>query len=912
MSKPDRTVESVGASVGKLQFRWPWRDYQARLLESLEYHLTDRSLHVVAAPGSGKTVLGLEVFRRLGRPTVVLSPTRTIRDQWVERLGDFLDDEDPADLPWKSRDLAELKFFNSLTYQALHTRMRQAADNRDLEELEAEELEDETDDIGPDRAEISEVVDCFRKAGIGVLILDEAHHLRAEWWAALKDIVEALDDLVLVSLTATPPYDVVGHEWNRYIELCGPIDEEISVPELVRAGTLCPHQDYIRLVQCQGGDNAQLERHHNAVGFLIQDLQVDEVFTVDLAAHPWTTAPEEHVADILRAPDAAIAQAAVLAARDRPPRALMKLLDLGQRDLPELDARLWEQLLRHYLFGRGWPDESEFEQRRSELARRLRAEKLLWRRELNLAEPGRNWPRLSLASEKAQACLDIHNIECERRGDALRQVILTDYIRDEDYQQSIQRELPLGAWPVFHRLVTGASPCRTSALVMHTGRLTIVHHSLVDKLEALFAANGLDVREVPSLSEFRQVRAIGGQRLTRVLTHLLIDGDIQVLVGTRALLGEGWDAPPINSLILASVVGSFMTTNQMRGRAIRIDPADPDKVASIWHIGAFARVGAQQWDLRDLRDMVNRFETFVGLGHKEDIIEGGINRLAPGFWRRDRFCVPFSHDRINNRMTSRLDERDRLASRWQQALDQSEIGRVLPTVRVIKPPRPKVFTFAGTLQVLVQQLIGLAMMVAGAIYYPSAYGTGEAHPGVLLVVMGIGVVLFTLPASIRLAILFFRFLPVDGAVRGIALAVRDALLDAGLLDEAHRNTRLLCTEHASGGWSVALSHGSFSQQSLFAECMQQVLSPIENPRYLVTRQQYRWNRRYADFHAVPTILAARKSRAMHFLKAWQRRVCPAELIYTRNRQGRQALLVARTRAFANARERMSQRIDQWL
>ena len=50
-----------------------------------------------------------------------------------------------------------------------------------------------------------------------------------------------------IALTATPPYDVNPREWQRYIELCGPIDEEISVPELVRHGELCPHQDYISL-----------------------------------------------------------------------------------------------------------------------------------------------------------------------------------------------------------------------------------------------------------------------------------------------------------------------------------------------------------------------------------------------------------------------------------------------------------------------------------------------------------------------------------------------------------------------------------------------------------------------------------------------------------------------------------------
>lgn len=51
--------------------------------------------------------------------------------------------------------------------------------------------------------------------------------------------------MVLVALTATPPYDSDHLEWSRYQELCGPIDEEISVPELVKAGTLCVHQDDI-------------------------------------------------------------------------------------------------------------------------------------------------------------------------------------------------------------------------------------------------------------------------------------------------------------------------------------------------------------------------------------------------------------------------------------------------------------------------------------------------------------------------------------------------------------------------------------------------------------------------------------------------------------------------------------------
>src|SRR6266853_5369136 len=63
-----------------------WRSYQARVLDHLDSYLDDKRVHIVAAPGSGKTVLGLEIIRRIDQPTLVLAPTITIRDQWVDRL----------------------------------------------------------------------------------------------------------------------------------------------------------------------------------------------------------------------------------------------------------------------------------------------------------------------------------------------------------------------------------------------------------------------------------------------------------------------------------------------------------------------------------------------------------------------------------------------------------------------------------------------------------------------------------------------------------------------------------------------------------------------------------------------------------------------------------------------------------
>ena len=47
---------------------------------------------------------------------------------------------------------------------------------------------------------------------------------------------------------------------------------------------------------------------------------------------------------------------------------------------------------------------------------------------------------------------------------------------------------------------------------------------------------------------------------------------------------RGWDSPCVNTLIIASVVGSFMLSNQMRGRALRIDKNNPNKTSNIWHL----------------------------------------------------------------------------------------------------------------------------------------------------------------------------------------------------------------------------------------------------------------------------------------------------------------------------------------
>ena len=70
-----------------LEFNFPWRSYQANLLKNFNSHIADKHFHVIAPPGSGKTILGIEIVRKLGKKTLVLAPTLTIRNQWENRKG---------------------------------------------------------------------------------------------------------------------------------------------------------------------------------------------------------------------------------------------------------------------------------------------------------------------------------------------------------------------------------------------------------------------------------------------------------------------------------------------------------------------------------------------------------------------------------------------------------------------------------------------------------------------------------------------------------------------------------------------------------------------------------------------------------------------------------------------------------
>jgi len=202
----------------------------------------------------------------------------------------------------------------------------------------------------------------------------------------------------------------------------------------------------------------------------------DAQFLRIIKQHPWIAHPDNHIEAILDDPELLSALLIYLrACQTTPPRSLLRLLECRGEDLPGFDRRWCQILVQRYLREQAWPLDAESEKHREAMARRLRAAGLLWRRELRLqaSAPMRNLLRLT--KSKVQACVEIYRLESRLRNEALRQVVLADFIRDDGSDQ-------LGARPIFQALLSQMPEAERCRLALLTGRLAILHEDQVAAL----------------------------------------------------------------------------------------------------------------------------------------------------------------------------------------------------------------------------------------------------------------------------------------------------------------------------------------------------------------------------------------------------------------------------------------------
>lgn len=889
----------------ELSFKGQWRQYQKRILDKSDTYMSDGKIHLVAAPGSGKTTLGIEFIRRFGNPSLILVPTVTIRQQWVDRIKEaFLNDASQAE-QLISQDLKQPKIITVATYQALHSAMNQ---------LEGDALSEDTDDTADQEHYEFKDFDLnktFRELALGTLCLDECHHLRNEWWKSLESFRKSFPNLNMVSLTATPPYEGEPALWERYISMCGTIDEEITVPELVKEGTLCPHQDYVYFAFPTREEQKHLDQFEKQKHDCLNRLSADDNFSSIIQSSLALTGQITDD-DLLTNPKYLSAILIFLRSKGLPfPQYFQELL--GAKTLPAFSLDWFETLLNGIIFQ--VPNWFTFtEEALNQIKSDLKANGLIERNQVKLIRNKKQDVLLNQSLGKLKATRDIFKAEYQALGNELRQLVLTDFIRKDfqshlgddkaeftqlgvlSYFESIRREMLEQSWSV--------------PMAVLTGSLVIIPTAAKEPLENLIPSSRLSYEVVGHLrqDQYLKVSVSGSHHdLVTALTQLFQEGDIQVIIGTKSLLGEGWDAPCVNSLILASFVGSFMLSNQMRGRAIRIWPDNPEKTSNIWHLISinfssrhwyetqnieekYAEINELQlYELSpDLYLLNRRMKQFLGLHYHEQTIESGMERLELNNLKFNRKNL----EKLNQNTVRQSQNRQELKKRWQEALPLYEEMEVTNEVDIDKHFLPMAYLNDWKKAILLFQ----AFVVTYAIFDFGKYLIGGTLSNFNLTIL--------LLSIIALAIVWGRYAIYKSPYKRLEIfgkAIHQALLDAGQIETKESAPRVVRDSKQALYNAIYLKGASMKEKEIFAQAVTEFFAPIENQRYILKASRKVIDQ--TEYFAVPSMFEKRKTEATAFLEHVQKTLGKYELIYTRNSQGRHILLEARIKALGNKQER---------
>lgn len=864
-----------------------WRNYQQILLENFELHISDHHFHVVAPPGSGKTILGIEIIRKIGKKTLVLAPTLTIRNQWENRLQEFFtEDQDFRDFSFNIKEPSEVTF---VTYQSLHA-LRKSFKT------------------------VEDFTGFFKKYKIEVLVLDEAHHLKNSWWQTLMELKNEINPYV-VALTATPPYDSDRTEISKYFKLCGPLDDEIAVPELVKANDLCPHQDFVYLSKPEDLEINFIVEYRRQIAHFVEELLRDEVFIALASQHRFYLETEIYLEE-LYGHVAYFSSILIFLNTCGVAISKEKLEMLGFEknetiEFPDFTLEWVQVLLQNVLIN----DRSNFEDYESylkSLENRLRRMNCVTNKRIDLIGESLLYQSLTKSPSKLKSIVTVVKSEYDHLRENLRCVILTDYIRKEfcstqnDQVSSINK---IGVIPIFQYLrLYFTDKCYVAVL---SGSMVVIHRSIRNAVEKITDADAFSFSEFPSDAEFLIINAKSGssKSTVEVLTLLFQRGEIKILIGTKSLLGEGWDAPSINSLILASFVGSFVSSNQMRGRAIRKNPVNPLKVGNIWHLACIDPTVANGG--KDVETLKRRFKAFMGVSNRSiPVIENGMYRL--GLPEQIRLQ---DVDTLNEITIKDANSRDNTSKSWKVAIDSGkQLVREIKILDLEELPykrQKRVYYKDMVLYFILELLFGLGLFFVQF--------TLKSFQVILN--KGFYYFLYTLFAALVFSFGYrfykaFQLYAHHGflflRIKKMGDAVLDTLCELGHITTKKQDLSLIAEFSDQGQLICCLNNASRLEDSLFTSALSELLAPIETPRYLIIRSNvFKRGLNIENFYAVPELFGDHKNRALTFQKHWKRHLGGSKLVYTRHSEGRKLLLKSRLFHISNKFKEVSREVMVW-
>jgi superfamily II DNA or RNA helicase len=943
-------VNSAAPEIAALAFSGTWRHYQELALEAFEHDRRhgQRSTYIVAPPGSGKTLLGVEIVRRLGARALVLVPNTAVQEQWMRAVGKFgappgvaaadpaapiacltyqalcqLDDPGAALADAARRRWAQdrAKATGSTPAEAERdalawTGEAAARRGRELARITAG-LKREIAKAGAGRLRLRELLSdgarqriaALRASGVRTVVLDECHHLASLWGYIVREAVAELGDVHLAALTATPPDVLTSTENDLYGDLLGPVDFTVPTPALVRERTLAPFQELAWLTRPLDSETQWLAEHDLRFTELITTLHEEQEGVTSLPS--WVIG---RLTDRTRGHEAEGEEAAESWAgfqRRHPAlaRAGARFLVSGGLDLPPgvprgegyrepPDLADWLVLLEDYALHCLAADSSGAAgDRYAGVAAGLRALGFTLTRQ-GIRRGASDVDRLLMNSgAKSAALADVVAGEFDVRGERLRALVLTDTELASAPGPSLVGVLRPEAGSAPEAVRALAADPRTAALrpLLVSGRgLRCAEQDAGVLLAALTKAGAprlAGLAAQPASDGLVQLAAPGSAWQPRLwvelATSIFTAGATRLLVGTRALLGEGWDAPCVNCLVDLSSAATAMSVVQSRGRALRLDPGDPEKIASNWDIVCVAPELAR--GTADYGRFVRKHGHLFAPS-EDGVIEAGPSHVHPTL---GPFAPPpaGAFDAINREIADRAAAHQQARERW--GIGQPYTGVEQQTL-VVLPRQPArrevaaaeepphyllkqngplhVAAYAGGITVLATLISQQPAVLAGLVSVPAALGWAALRLGHTQHLLG-------------------DALPLDL----VAHAICDAYHDLHELS-GQAAASLAIEPRASGYLRCYLREATSEENQRFTSALDGALCPAEFPRYLISRlvpaegggrlstalrplgrvlrREPPFGRRWV---AVPDDFGRTRKRAEAFAAAWRRWLGPAEL-----------------------------------
>jgi superfamily II DNA or RNA helicase len=919
-------------------------------LRPSQAHALDRldggSAYVALPPGTGKTVVGLEAVRRSGRRALVLVPSTAVQAQWLQAWAAF----GPAGAhPLPAGTSADLRAaVTVLTYQALSAWDR-SADDQDVEDSTDGALAERRRAAvrGIDGADLlsllhprgRELVERGAALGPWTLVVDECAHLLDTWGSLVPALAEALGDgTVVVGLTATPAQDLSDKARAVHDRLFPGPDVEVALPDAVVRGEVALVRDLVHVTRPAPEEDASLAGDRGRFGELRDELLRARAGSLPFAEwlerrlHERRADGERSTWRTLERAEPALARAGLrmvcAGLLDLPPGAVLR-----EEHRAPADAQDWGVLLGAY---------AEEHLRASSAAEDVRLLAAVTR-----VLPSLGWTLTGRGLRATTSPFDGVCATSAGKAAGARRVLAQELaVRRTDLRALVvcgfdTRAGTRAAEGGGRARWDGAAPAAGSAgavfvelatsevggqlrPVLCTGRTVALRREDLADFRA-FAPHRLADRLVaePYAGHRSLVGLTAGEDWTAAtwvpLVHdWLASGGTAVVVGTRGLLGEGWDSPSLNVVVDLTATGSPAVATAVRGRVLRRDPARPQEVVHAWTVTCVAD-DHPRGGIDHLR-AVSATERSLGLT-EDGLVEAGVGHLDAEL-SPDAAPGPAIREAVNGRAGALAGAHERTRRGWAEqgpgpgtarAVLRVRAGRplgmpagvvppgLLSVTRTLGSPAPAPLPRAPR-QVRLWPLpvaAGVVASATGTVLESALVGAGGGlATGVVLGGAVAGQRWFAQSRALRRA-------PDDASVavlRQLAHAVADALhaaggapVGAGAVGSAAR---------PDGEVELRLDTGP-EASALFAACLEELLLPLGEPRWLVSRLVLpapdgpAGARRLAaaravgrpveaavTWHAVPAWLARSRSGVDAFDTAWRAHLGSGRLVLATDPEGR--------------------------